>query len=187
MVAIIGVMIVALVLVVAGDGGDPVAATTSSSTPTATPSSTSMVATTSTTSADGDARVREVEAILEDLQTRRFQAIYEQDLQGLEMVTTGLYLRGSLEAIKREVYKDYTAEPQAVGVGIEVVEILADRSDCLVVLQSIDLSLFTDSAGPLPPDVDVLWPSEGGWQLVKSWTSKAEFDQEADCDLAIRE
>lgn len=93
---------------------------------------------------------------------------------------------GTLVAIAEHWYEDYTAPPQTTGVGVEIVEILADRADCLVVYRDLDVGGFQSDTGS-NPIVSVLWPTQDEyWRLVKVWSTPGDFDERVDCDLAIR-
>lgn len=183
---IIGVMAIALVVILLdGGAGESGVGQTSTSTTPSTANPTSTTADTTSTTLDGSARVQEVQAILEDLETRRFQAIYEQDLDALAEVAEGQVYSGTVTAIEAGVGNEYGTAPAATGVSVEILDVLADRPDCLAVHFNVDLSGFLQDANP-DPLVFVLWPTDGYWRSVKVWGGPGDFDEQIDCDLAIR-
>ena len=116
----------------------PLPSTTSSST-TTTVTTTTTTLPPSTTTVD---RRAEVEAILLDLQTRRFWALYDGDREAFaELYANDGYLEvdlGSFDLIA------FTAAPDELIV--EVDEILVDRPDCIAV------KTFEDYRSFLGPD-----------------------------------
>jgi hypothetical protein len=184
---LIGAMVVALVFLLLGDGDDePAAVPTTPVTgpaPTTTATTTTTVAYTTTTSPDPDARLAEVERILEDLEIAWYDAVYRKDESELsDIVATRLFYDAALDAME---VAEFAAVPNDQTVHLIAYDILLDREDCLVVYHQLDLSgIFLDSE---PTDgVQTLWPTEtGGYRLVRLWSGPGDLWIE-DCDLLSR-
>jgi len=191
-IALIVVMAVALASLLLRDSGaataDTTPAPTTTSLPpttTSTPTSTTTAATTTTrTTINPEARIAEVELILEDLYVRWFDAIYRKDESALPDIVA---LQRSYDAaVDAMPAAEFLAAPAEAGVDLTVKEILLDQSHCLVVEFEMDLSEL------LGPDraqngVRILWPrGEGGtWRLARLWSGPGDL-WEVDCDLTDR-
>ena len=136
------------------------AACSGSSNPATTPA---LVPTTSTTTTTTLAptttldRLAEIEAIYQDLEERRLDALYRGDREAFAaLFASPGYLDASLGAFD---VVEFVAEPSVVIV--EVVEIIHDGSDCLAVRFDSDLSqaLGLDAVGEV---VDTLLRTETG-------------------------
>ncbi len=159
--------------------------TTTSLPPTTTsaPTSTTTVPSTTTT-INPEARIAEVELILEDLYVRWFDAIYRKDESALPDIVA---LQRSYDAaVDAMPAAEFLAAPAETGVDLTVKEILLDQSDCLVVEFEMDLSelLGLDRA---QNGVRILWPrGEGGtWRLARLWSGPGDL-WEVDCNLTDR-
>ena len=189
----IGVMLAALVWVLLSDGdSEPEAGATTTvtvattRTTTTVTSTTTTVADTTTTSLDPDARVAEVERILEDLEIAWYDAVYRKDESVLpDIVATRRTYDDAITAMTT-LEQDFIAAPSDETVDIELFEILLDREDCLVVHRNLDLSgVFGPEAGAFP-GVQVLWPTdEKAYRLANLWTNPGDLWQD-DCDLMDR-
>ena len=177
------------------DEPDDTTTTTSITTvPMTSPSTASTVATTTpgapspsttspspSTTVDAEARAEEVRLILEDLWFRWFDAIYREDEEAVrDVVATSRGLddfqgaRNSLELPR---------EPRPEDIEVSVVEVLLDRSNCLVAYSSLDLSSWLGE-GSTRTGVDVLYPHEDGWRFATHWVNDTDL-WENDCD-AVR-
>jgi len=109
---------------------------TPATTPTFVPTTTTSTTTTTlapTTTVD---RVAEIEAIYQDLEERRLNALYRGDREAFAVLfASPAYLEASLGAFD---VIEFVAEPSVVVV--EVVEIIHDGQDCLAVRFDSDLS-----------------------------------------------
>ena len=135
--------VVVLALVVAGCTTEGIPATTPSSAPTTT---TTVVATTTTTLPPTTAttvattttvdRVVEIEAIFQDLEERRLQALYEGDEETFRSLFANKeYLERSLGAFEVVEFEPDWQTPTVV-----VVEILHDDPVCIAVRTATDFS-----------------------------------------------
>ncbi|MDH3540021.1 MAG: hypothetical protein OEP52_08510 [Acidimicrobiia bacterium] len=184
---LIGAMVVALVFLLLGDGDDEPAAVptipVTGPAPTTTATTTTTVADTTTTSLDPDARLAEVERILEDLWVAWYDAVYREDDSALaDVVAVQPMYDAAISAMGRA---SFLAVPSDETIDVEVYEILLDRPDCLVVHFRRDLRpvLGPDSLRDL---VQILWPrADGSYRLARSWSSPADLWQD-DCDLMDR-
>jgi hypothetical protein len=189
-VGMIAVMIVALVVLLMSDGDQPLADPPTTVAPTTT--TTAAVATTTTTapaatttSVDLDERVAEVEQILEDLELARLIAIYNKDesaLPGIIAIQAGV--DAAVEAMETLVF---VADPAEAGIGVEVLEVLLDRPDCLVLYHIFD---GRNALGPSATEsaVRILWSTTdgpAGYRLARLWSSPSDLWQD-DCDLMDR-
>jgi hypothetical protein len=143
---------------------------------------TTTAATTSTTTAEQ--RLEEVRAIVQDLWYRWFDAIYRKDETVLwSIVANSERYNSALEAMEAS---EFSAAPTQAGVVIGDVEILLDRSDCLVVYSSLDVTAFK-GAGAVSSGVDVLWADERyGWRRASLWKYRGDLWAN-DCNLMERE
>ena len=187
---IIAVMLVALVfLLIDGGDDDPVAEPSTSivSTTTSTtkaPTTGTRNPATTTTSLDPDARMAEVEQILTDLYVGWYGAVYDKDEGVLvDLVAIQLLYDAAVEAMSTS---EFVARPSPETVGVEVMEILLDRSDCLVVYRDLDLSnTLVDAESNAA--VQILWPSDTGrYRMARLWSSPSDLWQD-DCDLMERD
>lgn len=109
---------------------EPVVTTTSSA-PETTAAPTTTVA-----------RIAEVQAIIQDLEERRLDALFREDEEAFrELFANDAYLELSLEVLGN---LEFVAEP--TDVIVEVREILADTGECLAV------ELFSDFSAILSPE-----------------------------------
>jgi len=183
------VAVLALTLIVLSVRGDSpsnstttLAAEPSTTTTTSAPSTTTAAATTLTTTAEQ--RLAEVEVLLQELWFGWFDAIYRKDPDALwEVVAT---MRNYDAGVAAMGTMTFVAPPSAEGVLFEELEVLLDRSDCLVVNQTLNLSDFRgpDAVGST---VSVLWyDSRRGFRFATDW----EFPNDLwlqDCDDLARE
>jgi len=187
--AFIGLMAAALIfLLLRDEEGDPVAAptttvvvstTTSSSTTTST-----TVAEATTTSLDPEARLAEVEGILEGLEVAWYDAVYRKDESVLaDIVATKSFFDSAVNAMEMA---EFTAAPSGESVEVTAYEILLDRTDCLVVHHRPDVSRILSEAAPLDA-VQVLWPTgDGTYRLVSRWSSPSDLWID-DCETLNRD
>ncbi len=175
--------VLAAVVWVASLGPDPAPPPT---TPAAAPTSTSPTtpSTEAPTTTSAEARIAEVEAILQDLYYRWFDAIYRQDADALwEVVATQTGYDDGVAAIGAMTFD---RAPTREGVMVSVKELLLDRQDCLVAFIDVDVSQFR-GVGAETSGVDVLWPDSGGaWRLATSWVHPNDL-WIRDCDELIRD
>ena len=153
--------------------------TTSSTSP---PPTTTIEPTTVTTTAAQ--RLAEVEVLLRDLWFGWFDAIYRKDPDALwEVVATTRNYDAGLAAMDTMTFIE---PPTLEGVVIEDLALLLDRSDCLVVEQTLDLSSFR-GAGSIGSTVSVLWPdSRRTFRFATDWRLPNDLWLQ-DCDTLMRE
>ncbi len=186
------VVVLAVVAVVAfvrdGDPAPAVTAavpstTTTTTTTTSTTSTTTTVVGVSPSSMAGD-RVAEVEAILQDLWFRWFDAIYRKDADALwGVVATQEGYEAGVTAMET---MSFSSPPTLDGTAIVVREVLLDRADCLVAYETGNFSAYR---GPdaQSDTVTVLWPdAQGMWRIAATWSGPGDLWQTT-CDLVTRE
>ncbi len=188
------VVVLAVVAVVAfvRDGDPAPAATTAvttavssatTATTTATTSSTTTVVAVSPSTTVVD-RVAEVEAILQDLWFRWFDAIYRKDADALwAVVATQRFYDAGVAAMDQEGLFD--SRPTLDGTRVTIKEIPLDRVDCLAVWYDLDITEYRGE-GATTEKLLVLWPDERfGWRMAKAWGSPNDLWRN-DCDLVTR-
>ncbi len=146
-----------LVAAACADSGSPttapVATTGSDTTTTVPPTATSTLAPTTTLG-----RLAEVQAIVQDLEERRLDALFREDEEAFRALFANVaYLELSLEVLGN---LEFVAEP--TDIDVEVSEILAETEDCLAVEVVTDL---TQALGPdaLVTQTLVLEKLADGW------------------------
>jgi len=164
-----------LALVVAGCSTQGTPATTPASTPTTTTSvvattTTTLPPTTSTTAATTTTvdRVAEIEAIFQDLEERRLQALYEGDEETFKTLFANKeYMERSLGAFDVVVFEAAPGSPT-----VAVVEVIHDSTEC--VAAEVLFSAVAEVAGSAERSrVLVLEWSDGVWGYSYSgegWT-----------------
>lgn len=144
-----------LVLAACRGSASPTTSTTITSEPATTVDTIGEVITTTSTTLD---RLAEVEAILQDLEERRLDALYRKDLEALREIhaSDGLY-----RTVAEEVIPSITFLEAPTEVIVDVEEILVDRNDCLALDAIVDV---TQSLGPAAASqkIIVLQPTKGG-------------------------
>jgi hypothetical protein len=166
-----------------GDAAGPTATTTTAPpTTSSTPPSTTTTTEPTTTTISAEARIAEVEAILRDLWFGWFDAIYRKDAAALwEVVATSTKHAEGVQAMEFAEF----GEPTPEGVQVEVLEILLDRTDCLVVHDRVSVGGFTIEGSS--EAVDILWPDERyGWRRATAWVNPSDLWL-SDCDDLQRE
>lgn len=155
--------------------------TTTSLTPTTTTTTTTSTSTASTTISP-EARIAEVELVLEDLWLRWFDAIYRKDEAALSDVVAlqrdydaGVNAMGSMVFI---------TAPTPGGVTVEVRQLALDHSDCIAAEYSLDASLIRGIDEP-STGLQILWPHDGGWRLARNWSGPGDL-WESDCETTDR-
>jgi hypothetical protein len=102
---------------------------TGSSTPATTPTSVATTTSTTTTTLEVTTtvdRLTEIEAIYQDLDKRRFEALYQGDIEAFSaLFASNAYLEVSLTAFD---VMEFDAPPQ---VEVMVIEVVADDGQCL--------------------------------------------------------
>jgi hypothetical protein len=143
-------------------GGTPATAPPITEAPVVTiaplPTTTTMPITTTTLD-----RLAEIQAIFQDLEVRRLQAIMDQDEVAFRAVfANDEYEERSMVLMDEVVVSD----PEAVGFG--VTDVYADGETCIAVGAVVDMSTATDGGG-VGADLDyVIEATNEGWGL--SWT-----------------
>ena len=182
---IVGVLALAAGWMIWRDRSTPGPTTTTALLSAATTTSTTVMETTTsavTTTTTEVQRLAEVEAILTDLWFGWFDAIYRKDADALwDVVATTPYHQAGVRAMDR---LEFESAPDADVLGVLVEGILLDRSDCLVVQNTISVPFLVGD--PVAPSVDVLWSHEGTWRLATSWVHPNDLWL-ADCDEVERE
>ena len=172
----------------------PLSPTSTTTTTLATTTSTSTTAavtvlptTTTTEPADDEARRLEIEAIVGALLTRRYAAIFDGDDEALLGVhgEQGAYDL-DIEAIA-DGRLDFTARPSSDTLAYTVTGALLDRTDCIVIEDSLDVSDFLDVSGTTER-LRVIWPwDDGGFRLGTIWDAGTpDFAWLDDCDVRVR-
>jgi hypothetical protein len=161
----IPVLVIVPALVIAGcsSGGTP--ATMPDSAPASTSTST-VVATTmpppSTTATAVD-RLAEIEAIFQNLEERRLQALYEGDQEAFESLFANKeYMQKSLVLFDLVEFVDGWHAP-----GLAVVNVLADGEDCIAVRIEWDYSGTFVAANPADV-VEVVESVDDKWGISYS-------------------
>jgi len=128
----------------------PETTTTATVTPSTAPTTTVDVSTTTTVD-----RLSEIQAIFEDLERRRLQALFSGDRDAFGgLFTDTPYRKKSLDAF------DQAASGQPPDLKIRILEVLRDDAKCLVFVASTTSSLST---GPPLTDTTTLQPLNKGW------------------------
>ena len=119
---------------------------------TTTPPPTTTVTLATTTTVD---RLTEIQALYQDLEDRRLQALYSADAESFEaLFVDSPYRELSLGVL--EIPR--TGEPPSLKVAI--LDVLRDDSDCLVFVTSTSVS---DSDDPAIVGTTTLQPLNDGW------------------------
>jgi hypothetical protein len=108
-------------------------------------------------------RLTEIQAIFQDLEVRRLQAIMDQDEEAFRSVfANDEYAERSLVAM------DVVGVVDPLAVGFVVTEVYEDSLTCIAVGAVVDMSIATDEGG-VGGDLDyVIEHMDVGWGL--SWT-----------------
>ena len=143
-VGIVGVLALAAGWMIWRDRSTPGPTTTLLASPTTTTSvaiTTTTAAATTTTSED--ARIAEVEQILTDLWFGWFDAIYRKDADALwDVVAT----TSTHESGVREPWTslEFVQAPSPENISITIDDVLLDRPDCLVVVNTVSVLSFAE-------------------------------------------
>ena len=188
-IALIVVMAVALASLLLRDSDAATAATTLTPATTSLPATTTSTSTSTTTAAtttttiNPEARIAEVELILEDLYVRWFDAIYRKDESALPDIVA--LQRDYDSGVKAFPIAEFVAAPAEVRVDVSIIEILLDRPDCLALHYEMDVSRIL-GPGRTTEGLRILWPQENGaWRMGRLWGGPGDL-WEIDCDLADR-
>ena len=187
-ITLIVVMAIALASLLLRDSDAATAATTLTPTTTSLPATTTSTSTSTTTAAtttttiNPEARIAEVELILEDLYVRWFDAIYRKDESALPDIVA--LQRDYDAAIQLMETLAFIAPPNPTGITVEVQQLTLDRRDCIAAEFSIDASLIRGFDLP-GTSLQILWPHDGGWRLARNWSGPGDLWQ-IDCDVTDR-
>ena len=140
-------------------------ATTSMATSTSTSStSTTSTGPETTTTVSVDQRIAEVTEIVRQVEFGWFDAIYRKDEEALLKVVARQESVDQALGLMSDV-SFFTGQPISSDLGIEVLEILVDRNDCLAVVFSGDATAFrgSNAVGEVRA---VFWPRspDGVWR-----------------------
>jgi len=125
---------------------------------TTSPPSTTSTSMASTTTVD---RVAEVEAIFKDLELRRLDALFREDEEAFRTAfASDGYFAASLPVLGE---LDFSEPPTADNVVVAVNDIIIDRSDCLVIVVTEDLTSILADAEPLPQTFVLTTTETGSW------------------------
>ncbi len=140
---------------------------------------TTLNATSTTTEEQREAEVRQ---ILTDLWFGWFDAIYRKDPDALwKVVATTPYHDSGTSAMNTLAFLN---PPMPERISISQIQILLDRSDCLVAFYDVGfLEIIEEEGGQT---VSVLWPSNSLWRFASQWLYPNDLWQ-ADCDEVVRE
>ena len=127
-------------------------------TTTGAPPSSTMTSPASTTTVD---RIAEVEAIFKDLELRRLDALFREDEEAFRTA----FASDGYFALSRPVLGqlDFIAPPTADNVRVTVDDIIIDRSDCLVIVVTEDLTMILAEADPRPETFVLTRTETGSW------------------------
>lgn len=150
------VAVLTVVVTACGSGGTPATTPTSVATTTTTtavaPSSSTTTTVATTTTVD---RLAEIEAIFEDLEERRLQALYDGDREAFQaLFANAEYMERSMGAFDVVVFE---SPPE---VQVEVLDVLTDSSSCIAVarvLHRTDLDETSAEAVGVLERLDDAW------------------------------
>ncbi|NND03246.1 MAG: hypothetical protein HKN91_10705 [Acidimicrobiia bacterium] len=171
--------------------GTTATSTTSTAPTTEAPPVTTEAPTTTeatTTTEDPDARRAEIQALVEEAHIGRLQAIYDEDADALlRWVGSQAEYEDGLEAMER---LNYLVRPTSEVVSVIVDDVLLDRADCVVTVDTIGVGdgvIDGVSAGS-STSIGIWWPSDDGRFLHGAvWQQGTpEFQWIEECDIAIR-
>jgi hypothetical protein len=147
------------------------------------PSSTTTAASTTLTTT-AEQRLAEVEVLLGDLWFGWFDAIYRKDPDALwDVVATTRSHDAGIAAMSSLTFESQPGHGQ---IEIRSLELLLDRSDCVVAFYTIDATSFRGT-GSTSEQVTVLWPDERyGLRLATEWSYPRDLWL-MDCDNLQRE
>lgn len=188
------VVVLAVVVVVVafapGDDPEPVSEAVATSTSTSTSASVGSVGSTSsstsstTSTTEPSDRVAEVQAVLQDLWFRWFDAIYRKDPDALwEVVATQRFYDAGVAAMGQKGL--FASAPTLDGTRVAVNEILLDRPDCMAVWYRLDVTEYRGE-GATTEKLLVLWPDPRySWRMATAWGGPGDLWRN-DCDLVTR-
>lgn len=171
---------------------DPTLATGTTAPPTTTPPTTTTSSTTTTappptTTENPDARFQEIQRLAEEAFFGRTLAIYQKDREELLRWSgsQNTYDNG-LTAMDRTVFLQ---RPSEENYSIAVTEVLLDRVDCVVTLDTVTIQegVIEGVAGP-STTIKIWWPAEDGRFLYGAiWEQGTpRFQWIEECDIAVR-
>lgn len=171
---------------------DPTLATGTTAPPTTTPPTTTTSSTTTTappptTTENPDARFQEIQERVQEAVLGRLQAQFDRDAEALlHWVGSQAVYERQIRAFERD---DWLQRPSEQNYQVWVDEVLLDRSDCVVTLDSASVSPgVIDGFDGSSTSISIWWPApEGHFQLGASWqqgTPRSQWIEE--CDIAVR-
>lgn len=176
---------------------DPTLATGTTAPVTAAPTTTAAVTAPPTTGASTtqpptttespDARLAQIERMVQEAYVGRLLAIYNEDKQALLTVigSQSLY-DNAVEVIDDQVI-DFSEEPDNSNTRVNVTEVLLDRTDCVVTAAAPQLSSIV-GIDSIDPGIYVWWPTESESVVAGAvWdatTPESQWIEE--CDIAVR-
>jgi hypothetical protein len=152
---LLGVLVAALPAACTGTESTPATTPTTTSNPPTTSATSTTAPPTTTTTTD---RLAEIQAIFQDLEERRLNALYRGDVEAFSaLFANEAYLERSLGAFDVVEFSD---SPDVVHVA--VLEVVSDGPTCLVARVEVDAR---SSLGPngLDEATQVLEPRGGNW------------------------
>ena len=159
----------ALMLVIAGCSASGTPATVPPSTPatsstvaatTTAPPTTTTTTHATTTTVD---RLAEIEAIFQDLEERRLQALYEGDEETFKSLFANKeYMQRSLVLFDLVEFIDGWTYPD-----VSVLEVLADLPACIAAVTEADQSIVSP-AGGVATGIEVIEMTNGTWGISYS-------------------
>jgi hypothetical protein len=177
------VVLAGAVILLANRGEDPVTPTSTSVVVTMTTSSASSTSAVATTTTTEEQRLVEVEELLRDLWFGWFDAIYRKDANALWQVVATEALHGA--AVEAMTSLAFVAPPAKASILLRDLDVLLDRTDCLVVHYRMDARLFL--AESESQFVSVMWPDDRyGLRFATAWQFPDDLWQ-MDCDDLVRE
>ena len=165
--------------------------TTSSTTTTVPPTTTTTTeAPTTTTTLSSEEREAEVLELVGNLEFRMFRAVYDGDLEELAEIVGSKQLYERLLPAAADPDQYYVKPPTLEDYKVELLELIADRPDCVVAAAEEDPTAFLNEEGTVEYLIVVMWPvaeSAYGWRLAERYIGGVpDSSWQADCDLQDR-
>ncbi len=154
--------------------------------PTTAPPTTTTSTTSTSTTQSPDARFAEIERMAQEASVGRLRAIYDRDPTALlAWVGSQTAYDNGVEIIEKGTL-DFVAEPDNSTVGLTVVEVLLDRSDCVAASVEVDARLTLGPTGQAS-SIYIWFPGDGVLKLAEVWqVSTPVSELVEDCDLIVR-
>lgn len=154
---LLGVLGAALLAACTGSESTPATTPTTTAAPSSSTTTSTTAPPTTTTTMEAD-RLAQIQAIFQDLEERRLDALYRGDVEAFSaLFTNEAYLERSLGAFEVVEFSD---SPDMVHVA--VLEVVSDEPTCLVARVEVDARSSLGANG-LEEATQVLEPRGGSW------------------------